>query len=106
MEAGKLRNRVSIRDRVSTQDGAGQPIETWDEVAAVWADIRHLNGMESIKAGADVSVNKVSIRVRRRSDIDAGMRVYHGSTIYEIKAVLPDEQRRERLDLSCEVVNG
>jgi len=32
------------------------------------------------------------------------MRVVHGSTVYEIKAALPDLQTRAYLDLVCEAV--
>lgn len=106
MQAGKLNRRVTVKELSDTQDAAGQPVQTWADVATVWAHIRHLSGVESIKADADTSVVKASIRIRRMTGIDAGMRVYHGSTVYEIKAVLPDEESRERLDMACEVVNG
>lgn len=106
MEAGKLNRRVTVKELSDSQDAAGQPVQTWADVATVWAHIRHLSGVESIKADADTSVVKASVRIRRMAGVDAGMRVYHGSTVYEIKAVLPDEESRERLDLACEVVNG
>lgn len=106
MQAGKLNRRVTVKELSDAQDAAGQPVQTWADVATVWAHIRHLSGVESIKADADTSVVKASIRIRRMTGIDAGMRVYHGSTVYEIKAVLPDEENRERLDMACEVVNG
>lgn len=106
MQAGKLNRRVTVKELSDTQDAAGQPVQTWADVATVWAHIRHLSGVESIKADADTSVVKASIRIRRMTGIDAGMRVYHGATVYEIKAVLPDEESRERLDMACEVVNG
>lgn len=102
--AGSLNRRINIERRATTQDVLGQPVETWDLVAAVWADIRHMGGMESIKAGADVSTVRASIRIRYRAGIDAGMRVTHGADVYDITAVLPDEARREYVDLVCERV--
>lgn len=106
MNPGKLNRRVTIKQLAAGQDEIGQPVQTWSDVATVWAHVMHLNGAETIKANADTSSVKASVRIRRRSGVDAGMRVYHGSTVYEIKAVLPDEESRERLDLACEVVNG
>lgn len=102
MRAGKLSSRIVIEQRVATQDAVGQPAETWSTVATVWAHIRILNGMEAIKADAETSITKASIRIRKRSGIDAGMRVSHAGAIYNIEAVLPDEERREHLDLVCE----
>jgi SPP1 family predicted phage head-tail adaptor len=106
MQAGRLRNRITIQSLQSGQDEIGQPVTTWADVATVWADIRYLSGVESIKSDAEASIVKVSIRIRRRTDVTAAMRVVFGTTKFQIKAVLPDEQARERLDLSCEVVNG
>jgi SPP1 family predicted phage head-tail adaptor len=105
MQPGKLNRLVSLTRPGTTQDELGQPVPGWTLVAKVWANIRYLNGVETIKAGQPGSVTKVSIRIRRRTDINAGMRVEHEGTVFEIKSPLPDEESRERLDLSCEVIN-
>lgn len=104
MRAGALSSRVTIEQLVTGQDVIGQPVATWTTLATVWAHILHRSGSEAIKAGADVSIVQASIRIRRRTDITAAMRVVHGATIYQIQSVLPDEQDRERLDLVCQVV--
>lgn len=78
----------------------------WIDVCKPWANIKHLSGSEAIKADAETSTVRVSIRIRYRMGLDAGMRVVHGATVYAVKAVMPDEARREYLDLACEVSNG
>lgn len=102
MEAGKLNCRIAIQAPSAAQDGAGQPLASWSDVATVWANIAHKSGLETIKAGAPVSVVQASIRIRYRTDINAGMRVLYGTTQYDIRAVLPDNGRREFTDLVCE----
>lgn len=93
--AGNLRCRVSIQQRTGGRDDWGQPLpDAWKCVAMVWADIRHLSGTESIKAGAVVSTVQASIRIRYRKDVNAGHRVVHEAKTYEIQAVLPDGRRR------------
>lgn len=107
MRAGTLNRQVTIQRKTGGVDPIGQPLpEGWEDVATVWANIRYLSGTESIKADAETSVARASIRIRYRTGLNAGMRVLHGGTVYEIKAVLPDEARREHVDLVCEVVNG
>lgn len=101
MQAGKLNSRIAIEQRSTTQDATGQPVETWTTVATVWAHIRLLSGVEAIKADADTSITKASIRIRKSAGIDAGMRVSHGGILYDIEAVLPDEAGRQYLDLVC-----
>lgn len=105
MQAGRLNRRCVLQTPGTATDEIGQPIPGWTDVATVWADIRMRSGMESIKAGAPVSVVAASIRIRYRSDVNAGMRVVHNLVAYEIKAKLPDVSGREFLDLVCEVVN-
>lgn len=106
MKIGSLRNRVTIKQLTAGQDEIGQPTQVWTTLATVWADIRYLQGLETIKGGAETSVKKASIRLRRRTDLTAAMRVEYGATVFEIKAVLPDEQNKDRVDLACEVLSG
>lgn len=104
MRAGDLTSRIVIT-RATAGDGWGEPTDgLGPEVARVWANIRHLSGAQAIKADAVTSTVRVSIRIRLRSDITAGMRIAHGPTNYVIKAVLPDAARRVFMDLVCEVV--
>ena len=105
MYAQQLRSKIVIQSLTSTRDEIGQIISEWQDVATVWANIRHLSGTEAIKADAPTSTVRASIRIRYRAGIDAGMRVLHGSTAYDIQAVLPDEIGRRHIDLVCEVVN-
>lgn len=105
MQAGLLNRRVTLQAPGTTQDELGQPIPGWTDVAPMWADIRMKSGLESIKAGAPVSVVQASIRVRYRAGITAGMRVVHNLQAFNITAVLPDVGGREYVDLVCEVVN-
>lgn len=105
MQAGRLNRRCVLQTPGTAQDELGQPIPGWTDVATLWADIRMKSGLESIKAGAPVSVVQASIRVRYRAGITAGMRVVHNLQAFNIVAVLPDVGGREYVDLVCEVVN-
>lgn len=106
MDSRALNRRVSIKRRVAGQDSIGQPTTVLEEVASVWANILHKSGIEAIRADKETSIVQASIRIRRRTDINAGMEVHLGSVVYEIKAILPDEVERERLDLACEIISS
>ena len=105
MQAGRLNRRVTLQSPSQSVDEIGQPIPGWTDVATLWADIRMKSGLESIKAGAPVSVVQASIRVRYMAGITAGMRIVHNLQAYNIVAVLPDVGAREYVDLVAEVVN-
>lgn len=102
MRAGLLREQITIEQRSTTPDAIGQPTESWSTVATVWANIRHISGLEAIKAGATTAVVKASIRIRYLDSLNAGMRVVHGTTVYQIESVLPAPPIH--VDLVCEKV--
>jgi SPP1 family predicted phage head-tail adaptor len=103
MPIGMRRVRGQLQSPPNTQDAQGQPSGSWTTVATIYADVRHLNGLEAIRAGADTSIVQTSVRIRYRTNVTAAMRLAFGSKTHEIKAVLPDAKKRW-LDLACEVV--
>ena len=107
MRIGALKHQLALQRRKTGQDAAGQPVEQWVEVARPWADIRYLSGTEAIKAQASADVARVSIQIRRRPGVAAGMRlVGRDGVIYQVLDVLPDLRTMDRINLPCEVVNG
>lgn len=110
MRVGSLSRKVLIQHLGAGQDDIGQPVQTWTNLIAtgdgkVWANVLYLNGAETLKADSPTSIAKASIRIRRRTDVAPGMRVVLGTTIFQIKAVLPDEESKKFVDLACEVVS-
>ena len=104
MQAGKLTRQVTIQRQDAPLDEYGEPLPAqWVELAKVWADVRHASGMETVKSGAEVSIVKASIRIRRRTDVTAGMRVLCDGRVYDIRAVLDDVSGRVFSDLVVEV---
>lgn len=104
MYASQLRTRVVLRQYTSTIDGWGQPVHAWADLATVWADVRGVSGLEAIKADAETSTTKASARIRYRADVTHDMRVVIAGAEWEIKAVLPDFNRRRHVDLTLERV--
>ena len=102
MRAGQLRDLCVLQTLTAGQDEIGQPVSAWADTASVYADIRYQSGLSAIKAGADVALSKVSIRMRYRA-VNAGQRIVSGGVVYAIEAVLPDA-RRVFVDCVCQVV--
>lgn len=96
-----MNDRIEILAATSTADVAGQPIKTWAQVANPWADVRFQTGAEVIRAGAETSVVKVSIRIHATA-VDETMRVVHKGKTYEVKSALPDSKDTRFMFLVCE----
>lgn len=105
MRSGKLNRRVTIQQPAPGRDAGGQPSTAWANVdggdGRAWADILYLNGRQYATSNAEASAATVSIRVRYRTDLNATMRIVYGATIFDILAVLPDEEGRDHVDLAC-----
>ena len=104
LRIGSLNSRVTLEQLSTTQDAAGQPVATWTVIATLWANIVHNTGVESIKANADMSVTRASIRIRYKTGITAGMRISYNGAHYNIRAVLMDTVNKEFTDLVCELI--
>ena len=104
IQAGRLSTPIAIQQPATGTDAIGQPLTGWTDYALVWAQIRHLSGVESIKAGGTVSAIQASMRIRTLFGVTAGMRVVANGSTYEIKAVLPDMQYRTYTDLVTELI--
>lgn len=106
IDAGTLNRRVTIQAPATGQDEIGQPAIGWVDVATVWANVRHPNGAEAIRANKETATTAASIRIRHRSDVSAANRIIADAAAYEVRQVLPDASGREFIDLVCEAVRG
>ena len=105
MRAGQLRNQIQIQRKVTAGGSLGHSSTTWENVFAnkLWANIRYGSGSEAIRSGQEASLASVSIRIRWREGITAGMRVVHNGANFDIQAVMPDAVGRKHVDLVCKV---
>ena len=111
MRAGTLNKVVSIEaPPTDDADGDGQAEGSWTAVLSdIAANILIGNGSDQIRGGEPMATLKASVRIRYRENVvQEGMRVKHVqggvTTLYAIRAIAPDEQHREYMDLVCEVI--
>lgn len=102
----RRRNRlVQFKRLTAGQDAIGQPTQVWADLVQVRANVRYLNGVETIKADAETATAKASIRIAYRTNLTTADRVYLGATEFRITAVLPDEAGKKHTDVTCEVIS-
>lgn len=104
MQAGRLRNLITIQQRTLTQDSLGGSVETWSTLAAsVPADVRMVGQGERYVASADQEVALVThrVRLRYRSDVTPLNRIIYGSRVLDIESAVDPDGRRRTLVLTC-----
>ncbi len=105
MRAGALDRRVTFQKKVSGTDSWGQPIDTWEDVATVWAWVKAPSGMGSLTSeymadSGEVSAAQYSVRIRYREDLTHDMRMLDAQgRLYDIRQVTPDVAGREFTDI-------
>ncbi|MBU2582780.1 MAG: phage head closure protein [Alphaproteobacteria bacterium] len=94
---GDLRQRIAIEEPVRVGDGGGGAIESWIEVAQVWARLRPLSGAERTEADAVAGSVSHEAVLRYRSDLGPELRMRLGTRLFDIKAVFDIDERRRFL---------
>lgn len=91
LDSGKLRHRVSIERLSLVQDATtGAVVETWAEIAKVWAAVEPLSAREFVQSASGQSEVTARITIRTR-DILATDRIIHRGVAYNIRGVLADK---------------
>lgn len=103
MAAGPLRHYVQLKRPAAGLTALGHKPTQFDPVTSVWADVRVSSGLETVRANTELSAVRASVRIRRRTDVQATWRVVHGANVYEVLAVLQHEPSGAWTDLACEL---
>jgi SPP1 family predicted phage head-tail adaptor len=104
--SGDLRHRVQLQEKSRTQDPhTGEMLDSWVDVAEVWAQVVPLSGREFLASAAEQSEVTGRIVIRYRDDVDATKRFVYRGKAYAIKAVLPDMESGVE-HLTCMVAEG
>ncbi|WP_074025201.1 phage head closure protein [Xenorhabdus eapokensis] len=100
MQAGRLRHRILLQNFTQIKLPSGQRMQEWQDVATVWAEVKHISGRELLASGAELPETTVRVWLRYRSDVTSAFRMVFRGQIYDIQAVIPDPKRTQ-LELLC-----
>lgn len=107
IRSGDLRHRVTLQRRQTGQDAAGQPVDVWDTVFSGWADVSPLSGRALMSAQVMQSAVTHEITMRYRPELaspidSANMRILFGTRVFNIHAVLNQDERNRTVILQAE----
>lgn len=91
--AGELCHRVTIQYKTTVYDEYNYETEAWTELKKLWGKISFLSVKDSLTAKAAGSETTARLKLRKRSDIDTGMRVlFDGQTFQIVSPPKPDNE--------------
>lgn len=89
--AARMRYRVTIQGVTTESDGQGGVIETWGDIATVWASIDTLNAYQKFQASQMQTPASHKIVMRHRADVTTANRLIFGERVFGVKeAIDPD----------------
>lgn len=107
MRSGTLRERVTIQSATEVQDGHGEPIKAWANLASVptvWANVGSRASGERFISGGERLQSEIShtVRMRYRSDVTVKMRLIWRTNRYlYIENIVDPDGRKSDLILMC-----
>lgn len=102
MPAGALTQRLTLLAPTVTEDEHGQRVETYAQVAVVWAAVLSVRTQDQLAAQARDAVAEQRFRLRWRADVQGTWRVQWRGLTFEVLGVPVDVAgARVALDLLC-----
>ena len=86
---GRLSERITLQQKSVTRNGIGEEVETWADVATVWAEPIPLRGREFYAANQTQQAVDVRFRIRDRAGVTPDLRLVWRSEPYDVTGVIP-----------------
>lgn len=104
MRAGELRHRITIQESVQTRDTDGALLDTWSDVATVWAAVEPQSGSEQFAQNEDqVLASRITrFRIRKRDGLNAKMRVVFAGQVFDLRQIIHVETNQREMWLMGE----
>lgn len=91
--AGELCHRVTIQHKTTVYDEYNYETEAWTEFKKLWSKVTFLSVKDGLTAKAAGSETTARLKLRKRKDIDSGMRVlFDGQTFQIVSPPKPDNE--------------
>ena len=106
MDIGRFDKRITIQTRSATLDDYGQQIDSWSDLATLWANIKPISGREKLKAGQVDSILTHTVAVRYNVSltpprvVDAWRIVYNGR-YFNITSSMDLNEDRKYIIFDC-----
>jgi SPP1 family predicted phage head-tail adaptor len=95
MDAGKLRERVTVQIASGTTNALGETVLAWANSSAVWASVEGVSAREALTAGQQETTVSHRVRMRYLPGLTQNMRFAWRSRTLDIVSLLEHNNRSE-----------
>lgn len=101
MDAGRLRERVTVQQASETRNSLGETVLSWSDFTTTWASVEGVSAREALALGQQELVITHKVRMRYLSLLTSKMRFRWRSRILNIVSLLEYDNRTEHVAI-CE----
>ena len=101
MNIGSLRHRVTIQSFTEAADATGQVINTFNNLATVWAKVSAKSGVERTNEGTSNIQRTYDVLIRYTGDIKETYKLIHLTRTLNIKSIINIDDRNRTMQLVC-----
>lgn len=105
MNAGQLKERISVWRNVGERNSYGEKTEKWVVVASVRAAVQRQNASKAMSSGEIWYPRAAVFRVRLGADVSEGDRVLHDGKYYDVVSVTEDKHVDRSITINTELHN-
>lgn len=95
IDAGKLRDRVTVQIASGTTNALGETVLSWANSTAVWANVEGVSAREALEAGKQEVTVTHRVRMRYLPGLTQNMRFAVGNRTLDIVSLLEHNNRSE-----------
>jgi SPP1 family predicted phage head-tail adaptor len=104
MNAGELKQRITIQQAVETSDSEAVTVTAWNTFTTVWAAVEPLSGREFFNAQQLNSELTTRFRIRCQSGITTKMRILFDARVFNILSVIDIKSAKKEMHLMAKEV--
>jgi SPP1 family predicted phage head-tail adaptor len=97
---GDLDRRITLQTPTRVPDGGGGFVDTWKDIATVWAKKTTHRSDEAVQAMAETGKATHNFRIRYRTDIKASWRIKESGKYMALIGPPIEVVRREWMDIT------
>lgn len=90
---GDLDRQITLRALTTSRDTFGEEIQTWSDLATVWAKVDYSTGFERFEGEQETAFTGVVFYIRHRTDLNQKLRIVYENEEYDIKGIHEVDRR-------------
>lgn len=104
-----LKHRITVRRSAEVKNARGGLVDTWTEVGRPWAEVKGLDGRESVMERVLQGISVYRVRIRWRADVRPSDQLtgdVFGGREVNIRSVVDPDGTRDQLVIVGETAAG